>query len=125
MIIGYTGIDLPQGKVKYNDENLLSLVEKDKPKKVSPYFFEFVLEDYIHSFAIAVKKENILSGRKMRGFRIVEKYFTILSLTIFFCLKIKSDRIKKIYYNLGNELISLLSKRQLNGKALRPWLPSN
>lgn len=60
MIIGYTGIDLPQGKVKYNDENLLSLVEKDKPKKVSPYFFEFVLEDYIHSFAIAVKKENIL-----------------------------------------------------------------
>ena len=44
----------------------------------------------------------------------------MLSLTIFFFLKIKSNRLKKIYYALGNELIDLLMKKRLSEKTLRP-----
>ena len=60
MIIGFTGIELPQGKIKFNDQKLITLVKKDNPKKISPYFFEFVLDDFIRSFAIVVPKDKIL-----------------------------------------------------------------
>jgi len=60
MIIGFTGIELPQGKIKFHDQNLINLVNKDNPKKESPYFFEFVLDDFIRSFAIVVPKDKIL-----------------------------------------------------------------
>ncbi len=60
MIIGFTGIDLPQGKIKFHDQKLIDLINKDNPKKISPYFFEFVLDDFIKSFAIIVPKDNIL-----------------------------------------------------------------
>ena len=60
MIIGYTGIELPQGKIKYNDQKLIDLINKDNPKKNSPYFFEFVLDDFTRSFAIVVPKDKIL-----------------------------------------------------------------
>ena len=60
MIIGYTGIELPQGKIKYNDQKLLDLINKDNPKKKSPYFFEYVLDDFTRSFAIVVPKDKIL-----------------------------------------------------------------
>ena len=33
MIIGFTGLDLPEGKIKFNDEKLTTLIDKDKPKK--------------------------------------------------------------------------------------------
>ena len=39
MIIGFIGIELPEGKIKFHDEKLITLVNKDNPKKVSPYFF--------------------------------------------------------------------------------------
>jgi len=60
MIIGYTGIELPQGKIKFHDQKLITLVNKDNPKKISPYFFEFVLDNFIQSIAIIVPKEKIL-----------------------------------------------------------------
>jgi len=60
MIIGFTGIELPQGKIKFHDQKLITLVNKDNPKKISPYFFEFVLDDFIKSFAIIVPKDKIL-----------------------------------------------------------------
>ena len=60
MIIGFTGIELPQGKIKFHDQKLIALVNKDNPKKVSPYFFEFVLDNFIRSFAIVVPKNKIL-----------------------------------------------------------------
>ncbi len=44
----------------------------------------------------------------------------MLSLTIFFSLKIKSHRLKKVYHNLGNELIVLLLRKKLNDRTLRP-----
>jgi len=33
MIIGFTGIELPQGKIKFHDQKLITLVNKDNPKK--------------------------------------------------------------------------------------------
>jgi len=60
MKIGFTGIDLPEGKVKYNDEHLIALEKKDKPKKVSPYFAEFLKDDFIQSEAIIVPADKVL-----------------------------------------------------------------
>ena len=60
MIISYTGLELPEGKVKYDDPILNSLAEKDQPKKVSPTFFEFIKEEFSRSFAIVVPERNIL-----------------------------------------------------------------
>ena len=39
MKIGFTGLDLPEGKIKYQDQKLNALSKKDKPKKISPFFF--------------------------------------------------------------------------------------
>ena len=41
MKIGFTGLDIQEGKVKYQDPQLNALVEKDIPKKTSPFFAEF------------------------------------------------------------------------------------
>ena len=60
MIISYTGIELPEGKVKYDDPILKVLAEKDNPKKVSPMFFEFIKEDFPNYFAIVIPESNIL-----------------------------------------------------------------
>ena len=60
MKIGFIGIGLPEGKMKYNDAILDALVDKDQPKKVSPSFFEFIKEEFSHSFAIVVPERNIL-----------------------------------------------------------------
>jgi|TARA_B100001964_G_C14194938_1_gene582866 ribosome-binding ATPase YchF (GTP1/OBG family) len=58
--IGFTGIDLPEGKTKYRDETLLALEMKDKPKKVSPFFAEFVRDEFIQAEAIVIPGEAIL-----------------------------------------------------------------
>lgn len=60
MKIGFTGIDLPEGKTRYNDETLAALVEKDNPKKVSPYFAEFVRDEFVDCDAVAVPADHIL-----------------------------------------------------------------
>ena len=60
MIIGFTGIELPQGKIKFHDQKLITLVNKDNPKKISPYFFEFILDNFIQPIAIIVPKDKIL-----------------------------------------------------------------
>ena len=43
MKIAYTGVNLPEGKTKYQDPIVIALSEKFEPKKISPYFFEFLL----------------------------------------------------------------------------------
>ncbi len=60
MKIGFTGIELPEGKHKYKDINLLELEKKDKPKKVSPFFAEFVKDEFIQTEVIVVGKSNVL-----------------------------------------------------------------
>ena len=60
MKIGFTGIELPAGKTKYRDENLEALAAKDKPKKVSPFFAEFIPDEFVQVDAIVVPKAKIL-----------------------------------------------------------------
>ncbi|MCF7791624.1 MAG: DUF933 domain-containing protein [Victivallales bacterium] len=60
MKIGYTGLNLPEGKVKFKDERLAALEKKDKPKKVSPYFAKFIKDEFVHCDVIAVNKDSIL-----------------------------------------------------------------
>ncbi len=60
MKIGFTGVDLPEGKIKYKDKNLIALEEKDKPKKVSPFFAEFIRDEFVQSDAIIIPESNIL-----------------------------------------------------------------
>jgi hypothetical protein len=58
--IGFTGIDLPEGKTKYKDEKLIALEAKDKAKKVVPIFAEFIKDEFVQSEAIVVLRSNIL-----------------------------------------------------------------
>jgi len=60
MKIAFTGLAIPEGKVKYEDSILKQLEEKFEPKKVSPYFFEFIKDGYDVADAIVINQENIL-----------------------------------------------------------------
>lgn len=60
MKIGFIGLDIPEGKVKYEDKRLDVLTEKFSPKKTKPFFVEFTSSDLVHCDAIAVLKEKIL-----------------------------------------------------------------
>jgi len=60
MKIAYTGLNLPEGKVKYNDRIFMDLAEKFQPAKLSPYYFEFLLEDYEMADAIAIANDRVL-----------------------------------------------------------------
>lgn len=60
MKIGFIGLDLPEGKTKYNDESLKALEAKDKPKKVTPFFAQFIADDFVHADAIVVPDSQIL-----------------------------------------------------------------
>jgi hypothetical protein len=42
MKIAHTGLDLPAGKLRFEDPVVHSLAEKFSPKKVTPYYFEFI-----------------------------------------------------------------------------------
>ncbi|MBF0287593.1 MAG: DUF933 domain-containing protein [SAR324 cluster bacterium] len=60
MKIGFTGIDLPEGKIKYQDDTLIALSEKDKPKKISPFFAELIRDEFIKSEVIVIPADQIL-----------------------------------------------------------------
>ncbi|MCK5679280.1 DUF933 domain-containing protein [bacterium] len=66
MKIGFIGVELEEGKVKFNDKNLSALVKKDKPKKITPYFAEFIQdnsdlhEELAQVDAIIIPQDNIL-----------------------------------------------------------------
>lgn len=60
MKIAYTGLSLPEGKVKYKDPVFLGLAEKFQPAKLSPYYFEFLPDDYETAHAIAIDNEHML-----------------------------------------------------------------
>ncbi len=60
MKIAYTGMSLPEGKVKYDDRVFVGLAEKFQPAKLSPYYFEFLPEDYETANAIAIANDRVL-----------------------------------------------------------------
>lgn len=60
MKIGFLGLDLPEGKVKYQDERVIALEKKFAPKKVTPFYAEFIKGDGQQCDAFIVARENIL-----------------------------------------------------------------
>jgi hypothetical protein len=58
--IGYVGLALPEGKTKYNDERLNALSAKDRPKKVTPFYAEFVPNEFDQCDVIVITKDDIL-----------------------------------------------------------------
>ncbi len=60
MKIAYSNLDLPEGKIKYNDGIFVDLAEKFKPDKVSPYYFEFLPDDYEAADVIAIVDDHVL-----------------------------------------------------------------
>ena len=60
MKIAYTGLDLPEGKVKYNDAILADLEAMFKPDKVSPFYFELLPDDYEAAEGIAISADRVL-----------------------------------------------------------------
>ena len=60
MKIAYGGLSLPEGKSKYNDNVFLRLVEKFRPAKVSPYYFEWLPGDYAAADIVAIAEEDLL-----------------------------------------------------------------
>ncbi|MFH2138447.1 MAG: DUF933 domain-containing protein [Candidatus Omnitrophota bacterium] len=57
MKIGLMGLEhLPEGKMKYKDDKLNKLVEKFSPKKISPFFAEFIRGDLVNADCIAVQE---------------------------------------------------------------------
>ena len=60
MKIGFTAIELPEGKIKYSDEKLIALEKKCEPDKVSPFFVEFIRDEFDKADSIVIPKEKIL-----------------------------------------------------------------
>ncbi|MDP2045031.1 MAG: DUF933 domain-containing protein, partial [Deltaproteobacteria bacterium] len=53
------GFDLPEGKVKYQDELVITLDQKLSPKKISPFYVEFTRDDSSHCDGFLVAREKI------------------------------------------------------------------
>ncbi|MDY6988409.1 MAG: DUF933 domain-containing protein [Thermodesulfobacteriota bacterium] len=60
MKIAYTGLNLAEGKIKYDDRIFVDLATKFQPEKSSPYYFEFLSEDYEGADAIAIADDRVL-----------------------------------------------------------------
>jgi ribosome-binding ATPase YchF (GTP1/OBG family) len=60
MRIAYTGLRLTDGKFKFEDAAYTRLVEKFQPVKLSPYYFEFRVDDYENAQAIAIAADRAL-----------------------------------------------------------------
>ncbi len=60
MKICFLGIDLPEGKVKYQDERVIALDKKFAAKKVTPFYAEFIKDDCQHCDAFIVGREHLL-----------------------------------------------------------------
>ena len=60
MKICFLGVDLPEGKVKYQDERVIALDKKFAPKKVTPFYAEFIKGDSQQCDAFIVAQDHIL-----------------------------------------------------------------
>jgi hypothetical protein len=60
MKIAFTGLKLPEGKVKFPDPVFQGLVEKFRPRRVSPYYFELLPDAYEAAAAVAISRERVL-----------------------------------------------------------------
>ncbi len=53
------GFDLPEGKVKYQDERVITLDQKLSPKKITPFYVEFTCDDFSHCDGFLVARERV------------------------------------------------------------------
>jgi hypothetical protein len=53
------GFDLPEGKVKYQDERVITLDQKLSPKKVTPFYVEFIRDDFSHCDGFLVAQARL------------------------------------------------------------------
>jgi ribosome-binding ATPase len=60
MKIANVGLALPEGKVKYQDPIFADLARKFQPAKLSPYYFEFLPDDFTAARAIALAADRVL-----------------------------------------------------------------
>ena len=60
MKICFMGFDLPEGKVKYQDERVINLDKKFAPKKVTPFYAEFIKDDSQQCDAFIVSQAQVL-----------------------------------------------------------------
>jgi SAM-dependent methyltransferase len=84
------GLDLPEGKVKYHDDKFVELVKKCDPLKVTPFYVEFIQDDFVHADAFVVAADKVLDllildmekleGRRDRAEDAVEKNLLTKSL---------------------------------------------
>jgi hypothetical protein len=85
MKIGFHGLPLPEGKIRYNDSRLLALKEKLQPDKFSPFFAEFIQGEMVHCDGIIIHRENLLDlsvynmqeARKKNLVKLVDRDCTI------------------------------------------------
>jgi hypothetical protein len=60
MKIGFAGFDLPEGKIKFQDEKVITLENKFTPHKTTPFYAEFIKNDFLNCDAIFIAKDQIL-----------------------------------------------------------------
>jgi len=59
MKICFLGLDLPEGKVKYQDERVINLDKKFEAKKVTPFYAEFIKDDCQQCDGFIVSRERL------------------------------------------------------------------
>jgi hypothetical protein len=59
MKICFVGLDLPEGKVKYQDTRILHLDKKFEPKKVTPFYAEFIKDDCQQCDGFIISRDHI------------------------------------------------------------------
>jgi len=60
MKICFAGFDLPEGKVKFQDEKVMTLGNKFAPLKTTPFYVEFIKNDFLNCDAIFLARDHIL-----------------------------------------------------------------
>ena len=59
MKICFLGLDLPEGKVKYQDERVIHLDRKFEANKVTPFYAEFIKDDCQHCDGFIISREHL------------------------------------------------------------------
>jgi ribosome-binding ATPase len=118
------GFDLPEGKVKYQDERVIALDQKLSPKKITPFYVEFTCEDFSHCDGFLVAQERVwdllildmdkLESRQERTGEAVEKELLTK------CLNYLEQEVPLCDGNFSDAELSLL--KTLAPLSLKPTL---
>ena len=60
MKICFAGFDLPEGKIKFQDEKVITLENKFAPLKTTPFYAEFIKDDFQNCDATFISQDHIL-----------------------------------------------------------------